>query len=278
MYLIFIGLEILISNSRNKGWYTLRGTIENLWLMLANLVIDVLMRIAALYLLTQIYEYRFFEWENLIFYWIAVMIFQDLAFYTMHYVDHYCRLFWAVHVTHHSSEEFNLTVGLRSSLFEPLYRFVYFIPLVLIGLKPLDIFFAFSLTQLYGIFIHTQSVKKLGFIELFMATPSNHRVHHGSNVKYLDKNMGMFLIIWDRIFGTYQKEEEPVTYGLTKNLESHDPWTVIFHEFKSMFHDVKNAPTFKAKFMYIFGPPGWSHDGSRKTSGQLQKEEKLNQN
>lgn len=272
MYVIFIGLEIFISNTRHKGWYTLRGTIENLWLMLANLVIDILMRMVALYVLTQLYESRFFEWENVLLYWITVMILQDLAFYTMHYVDHYCRLFWAVHVTHHSSEEFNLTVGLRSSLFEPLYRFVYFIPLVLIGLKPLDIFFAFSVTQLYGIFIHTQSVKKLGIIDMIFATPSNHRVHHGSNVKYLDRNMGMFLIIWDKLFGTYQKEEEEVKYGLTKNLESHDAWTVIFHEFKSMINDVKNAPTFKAKFMYIFGPPGWSHDGSRKTSRQMQKE------
>jgi sterol desaturase/sphingolipid hydroxylase (fatty acid hydroxylase superfamily) len=105
---------------------------------------------------------------------------EDLAFYTLHYVDHHCRLFWAVHVTHHSSEHFNLTTGFRSSVFQPLYRFVYFIPLTLVGFNPADIIIMYSITQIYGIIVHTEYVGKLGWLEYIMVTPSHHRVHHAS--------------------------------------------------------------------------------------------------
>jgi sterol desaturase/sphingolipid hydroxylase (fatty acid hydroxylase superfamily) len=149
---------------------------------------------------------------------------------------------------------------------------MYFIPIAWLGFDPLDIMLMYSVTQIYGIIIHTQYVGKLGWLEYILATPSNHRVHHGSNVKYLDRNMGMIFIIWDRIFGTYQKEEEDVVYGLTTNLPDHKPSTVVLHEWQSLWTDVKNAPNWRAKLGYIFGPPGWSHDGSRKTSEQLRKE------
>ena len=129
----------------------------------------------------------------------------------------------------------------------------------------------YSATQIYGILIHTQYMGRFGFLEHIFATPSNHRVHHGSNHIYLDRNMGMVFIFWDKLFGTYPKETERVVYGLTENIHSHNPATVVFHEWKNIWIDVKKAPTFKSKFMYIFGPPGWSHDGSKKTSRQLRK-------
>lgn len=272
LFVIFIGLEIIVSNAQRNHRYSSLGFWENMYLMIINTGIDLGMRIVALYFFTELLTVRFFEWEYSVIYWILLFVFEDLTFWTIHYVDHYVRLFWAVHVTHHNSQEYNLTVGLRSSLFEPLYRFLYFIPMVLGGFRVEDIFFAYSVTQLYGVFLHTQYVKNFGPLDYLFISPSQHRVHHGSNVRYLDKNMGMFLNIWDKLFGTYEKETEPVVYGITKNIESHDPRTVIFHEFKSIADDVRNAPTFKAKFMYIFGPPGWSHDGSRKTSKQLRKE------
>ncbi len=130
----------------------------------------------------------------------------------------------------------------------------------------------YAATQIYGILIHTKTVGKLGFLEWFLSTPSHHRVHHASNVKYLDKNMGMVFIIWDRLFGTFQKEEEAVVYGLTTNIGTYNPFTMVFHEWKAILKDLGTSPSFKNKFMYIFGPPGWSHDGSRKTSNQLRKE------
>lgn len=265
-------IEIIVSNVQRNHRYTKIDFVENMYLMVINTALDLAMRIVALYVLIQVFNHKIMHIDNAVLYWVLLFLLEDVTFYTIHWVDHHVRLFWAVHVTHHSSMDFNISVGLRSSLFEPIYRFIYFIPMAWLGFHPIDIFFTYSVTQLYGVFIHTQYINKLGFWEYLFATPSLHRVHHGSNVKYLDRNMGMFLIIWDKIFGTYQKEEEPVVYGLTKNLESHRMDHVILHEFRSIINDVKNAPTFRSKFMYIFGPPGWSHDGSRKTSKELRRE------
>lgn len=227
--------------------------------MLVSFFIDLGMRAVALFCLTVIFSHHTLQINNVVLYWILLFLLQDLSFYIMHFVDHKVRLFWAVHVTHHSSEEFNLGVGFRSSVFEPLYRFLYFIPIVLLGFASLDIFFVFSITQLYGIFIHTQYINRLGFLEWFMATPSHHRVHHGKNPQYIDRNMGMFLIVWDRLFGTFTPEKEPVIYGITKPPKTDRPDEVILHEFRNMMQDVKQAPDMKSKLMYIFGPPGWQH-------------------
>ena len=263
LYLICIGVEIIISSIHKHHRYSVKGTWQNFYIMLVSLVIDLGMRAVALFTLTVFFSHHSLQIHNAVVYWILLFLLQDLAFYTMHFVDHKVRLFWAVHVTHHSSEEFNLGVGFRSSVFEPLYRFVYFIPIVLLGFAPLDIFFVFSITQLYGIFIHTQYINRLGFLEWFMATPSHHRVHHGKNPQYIDRNMGMFLIVWDRLFGTFTPEKEPVIYGITKPPKTDSPDEVILHEFRSMMQDVKQAPDIKSKLMYIFGPPGWQHRESK---------------
>jgi sterol desaturase/sphingolipid hydroxylase (fatty acid hydroxylase superfamily) len=205
-----------------------------------------------------------------------LFIAEDFVFYIEHRVDHYCRFFWAVHVTHHSSGEFNLTTGFRSSVLQPLYRFVYFIPLAWLGFNPVDIVFMYSITQIYGILVHTQSIKTMpAWFELLFVSPSHHRVHHASNIIYLDKNMGMCLIIWDKLFGTFQKElpEEPVVYGLTKPLDNpHHPVKVVFHEWESIGKDLKKKTSVSNKLKYLFMPPGWSHDGSTKTAKELRKE------
>jgi sterol desaturase/sphingolipid hydroxylase (fatty acid hydroxylase superfamily) len=238
--------------------------------------LDILFRGICLLVLDSFYRYSFADLSPWPFvYWAVLIVAEDFMFYWLHRVDHFCRLFWAVHVTHHSSEEFNFTVGFRSSVFQPLYRFVYFIPLALFGFKGIDIMFAYSATQIFGILVHTQTVGKLGILEHIIVTPSHHRVHHGSNPRYLDKNMGMFLIIWDKMFGTFQAEEEsdPVKYGLTTNIDSSHPVNVVFHEWKAIYDDVvKKDCAPRHKLMYLFGPPGWSHDGSRKTSDQLRRE------
>jgi sterol desaturase/sphingolipid hydroxylase (fatty acid hydroxylase superfamily) len=272
-YVILIGLEILLSYIHNKRYYTVKGTLTNVYLSALNFGLDIVMRGICLAVLLYFFQFHFFTIHNPWLYWISLLVFQDLAFYFLHLVDHVCRVFWAVHITHHSSEEFNLTVGFRSSVFQPLYRFIWFIPLALAGYDPMDIMLMYSATQIYGILIHTQEVGKLGFLEWFMATPSHHRVHHGSNPEYLDKNMGMVFIIWDRIFGTFEEEKAPVRYGLTENLkEPHNPVKVVFHEWQAILSDLRKAPGFKAKWMYVFGPPGWSHDGSKKTSKQMRAE------
>jgi hypothetical protein len=133
----------------------------------------------------------------------------------------------------------------------------------------------YAATQVYGFWVHTEIVGKLHpAIEYIFVTPSHHRVHHASNVKYLDSNMGMVLIIWDKIFGTFVEEDEnePVKYGLTQNVESYHPLKVVFFEWNNLIQDIKKAPSFLFKVNYLFKPPGWSHDGSKKTSSQLRND------
>ena len=274
IYTIVIGIEILYSYWHHKKYYSTKGLLANIYLTSLNISLDLLVRGICLGVLWFFYQFQFCNIDKAthpMLYWAVLLISQDFLFYWLHRVDHYCRLFWAVHVTHHSSEEFNLTVGFRSSVFQPLYRFMYFIPLSLVGFNPLDVMFMYAATQIYGILIHTKTVGKLGIIEWVMSTPSHHRVHHASNTIYLDKNMGMVFIIWDRLFGTFAKEEmqEKVVYGLTQNINTYNPLTMVFHEWKAIRDDLKKDTTFKDKLYYVFGPPGWSHDGSKQTARQM---------
>lgn len=271
IYLVVILFEVIFSRWHGKEVYSKKGALTNAYLMILNMGLDILLRGVCLLVLDFFYRHHVVEIVPVAAYWIVLLFAQDFLYYLLHVVDHYCRLFWAVHVTHHSSEEFNFTVGFRSSVFQPVYRFVYFIPLALAGFHSLDIMFMYSATQIYGILVHTQTVGKLGFLEYFMVTPSHHRVHHGSNVKYLDKNMGMLFIIWDRMFGTFEEEKEPVKFGLTSNIDSYSPSTVVFHEWKNMASDLKKNISFTEKLKYIFYRPGWSHDGSRYTSTELRQ-------
>lgn len=282
-YLIIISVEILLTNVRlGKKTYTVKDTLTNVLLTALNAGIDLVFKLIALMVLGLVFMKSPFEnWKIGVSYWIALLIAEDFAYYWLHRFDHEVRFFWAVHVTHHSSQHFNFTTGFRSSVFEPIYRFVYFIPLAWFGFKPLDIIFMYSATQIWGTLVHTEIIGKLGWLEKIFVTPSHHRVHHASNSKYLDKNMGMFLIIWDKIFGTFQeeipKEEyEPIHYGLTTNLEKPNLIQILFHEWQQIWKDATaKGLSFNQRFNYIFGPPGYSHDGSRKTSGEMREEEAL---
>lgn len=278
IYSIVIGFEFFYSYFHNKELYTTKGLLSNVYLTGLNMGLDILVRGVCLLVLNYFYGVRFLDWEGSVFwYWVVLLFTEDFMYYWLHRIDHYCRFFWAVHVTHHSSEEFNFTVGFRSSVFQPLYRFIYFIPLTLVGFRAIDIMFIYSATQIFGILAHTQTVGRLGWLEYIFVTPSHHRVHHGSNVRYLDKNMGMLFIFWDKLFGTFQPEEDsdPVKYGLTENINTYHPIKMVFHEWKNIIVDLRKTSSLRAKFGYIFGPPGWSHDGSKKTSSQLRRELKM---
>jgi len=268
--------EMYFSYVHDKKHYQKRDTLTNIYLMASAFVINILTKAGTFMLLQYFYvHYRLFQISNTLVYWIVLILAQDFLYWLLHYTGHYVRFFWAMHVTHHSSEHFNLTTGFRSTVFEPLYRVFFYLPLALMGFNAFDILFAYLVTQIYGNIVHTQYVGKLHpIIEYLFVTPSHHRVHHASNVRYLDKNMGMVLILWDRMFGTFQAEvpEEEIKYGLTKQPEDSGPVNIIFHEFIALYADVKKAPTFKDKLKYIFYPPGWSHDGSTQTARVMQRE------
>ena len=271
-------VEMALSYWEDRKYYETRDTLTNIYLTSLAVVTNLCVKVFTFFILDYTYQhYRLFQIQNIFWYWFVLVVVQDFLYWVLHYTGHYCRMFWAMHVTHHSSEHFNFTTGFRSTVFEPLYRVFFYLPLALMGFTALDILYAYLITQLYGNLVHTQYKiplpKWYGWI---FVTPAHHRVHHASNIPYLDKNMGMVLIIWDRLFGTFRDEDlpEPVKYGLTKQPEDMGPVNVLFHEWKALLHDVKNAPDLKSKISYFLNPPGWSHDGSTQTARVLQREYK----
>lgn len=273
-------LEMYFSYAHDRRLYEKRDTWNNIYLMILAFFINLSTKTATFFILQFCYEFRLFQITNIWLYWIVLVLAQDLLYWCLHTSGHYIRFFWAMHVTHHSSPLFNLTTGFRSTVFEPLYRVFFYLPLAFMGFSAVDIILAYLVTQLYGNLVHTQTVKKLHpLIEYIMVTPSHHRVHHASNVRYLDKNMGMVLIIWDRIFGTFQEElpNDEIVYGLTHQPEDMGPVNIVFHEFRAIKADVDRAPGWKNKLNYLIKPPGWSHDGTTQTAKVLQRELKANE-
>jgi sterol desaturase/sphingolipid hydroxylase (fatty acid hydroxylase superfamily) len=273
-------VEMGLSYWENRKYYEKRDTFNNVYLTSLAVVTNLIVKASTFFMLSFAYQFRLFQIHNVFLYWFILVVVQDFLYWVLHYTGHYCRLFWAMHVTHHSSEHFNLTTGFRSTVFEPFYRTFFYLPLALMGFTAIDILYAYLITQLYGNIVHTQyKVSLPKWYGWLFVTPAHHRVHHASNIPYLDKNMGMMLIIWDRIFGTFRDEDlpEPVKYGLTKQPEDMGPVNIIFHEWKALIHDVKLAPGFKNKLGYLLNPPGWSHDGSSQTARALQREYEIQQ-
>jgi sterol desaturase/sphingolipid hydroxylase (fatty acid hydroxylase superfamily) len=267
--------EMWFSYRENRHYYQKRDTFTNIYLTTLAFILNLAVNGSTFFLLSFAYNYRLFQIHNAVLYWLVLVTVQDFLYWVLHYTGHYCRLFWAMHVTHHSSEHFNFTTGFRSTVFEPLYRTFFYLPLAFMGFNAVDILYAYLITQLYGNLVHTQYKVPLpkwyGYI---FVTPAHHRVHHASNIPYLDKNMGMLLIIWDRLFGTFCNEDpaEPVKFGLTKQPDNLGPVNVLFHEWKALLADVRNAPGIINKVKYLLNPPGWSHDGSTQTAKGLQRE------
>lgn len=270
-------VEMWLSYREDRHYYEKRDTFTNIYLTTITFFINLAVKGSTFFVLQYFYQFRMFEISNVFWYWFILVVTQDFLYWVLHYTGHYCRFFWAMHVTHHSSEHFNFTTGFRSTVFEPLYRVFFYLPLALMGFSAMDILYAYLITQLYGNLVHTQyQVNLPKWYGWVFVTPSHHRVHHASNIPYLDKNMAMMLIIWDRMFGTFQDENlpEPIKYGLTHQPEDTGAVNIIFHEWKALVHDVKKAPGIKNKLGYMFNPPGWSHDGSTQTARVLQREYK----
>lgn len=200
--------------------------------------------------------------------WTAAMVGIDFAYYWFHRLHHEVRFLWAAHVTHHSSTRYNLATALRQT-WTPVTGLVFYAPLPLLGIDPALLATAYGLNLLYQFWIHTELIDRLGPLEWVLNTPSHHRVHHGTNVQYLDRNHGGILIVWDRLFGTFEPERERVVYGLTKNIGSYNPVWIAFHEFVAIARDVLRPGTLGVRLRYLLAPPGWSPDGSTLTASQM---------
>lgn len=255
-----------------KGYQT-KDTLASLSMGLLNVGINAFTKLLAIGFFAVLYEHRLVDlveelgpWS-----WLVLFFLEDHSYYWFHRIHHEVRLLWACHVNHHSSQHYNLSTALRQPLLTPLTGPIFWAPLPLLGFPPWMILTAQAISLLYQFWLHTEAIDRLGVLEEFMNTPSHHRVHHGKNVPYLDKNHGGILIIWDRLFGTFAREEERVLYGLTKDIDSFNPLVIGFHEFGAIGRDVARAPTLSAKLGYLLAPPGWSHDGSTRTATQLQQ-------
>ena len=201
--------------------------------------------------------------------WLLAIIAVDFTYYWMHRIEHERRILWAVHSVHHSSQEYNLTTALRLSWLESLYEWIFFVPLLLIGFDAIQVLASLFAVVLYQTWIHTEKVYKLGWLDGVLNTPSVHRVHHATNAHYIDKNYGGILILWDRLFGTYQVENEKPVYGLTTELKSSNPLTINFREFRTIYKDVIRAESASHKVSYALGRTGWKpNERVQKTEGE----------
>jgi len=201
------------------------------------------------------------EWYT----WVIALVGVDLLFYLYHRIAHRVRLIWATHQAHHSSEYFNYATALRQK-WNNSGEILMWLPLPLLGVPPWMVFFSFSLSLIYQFWVHTERIGKLWRpFEFVFNTPSHHRVHHGMDPEYLDKNYGGILIIWDRLFGSFQQELFRPHYGLTKPVNTFNIWKLQTHEYVSIARDVRAAHTWRDRLGYVFGPPGWQPRGAAQT-------------
>lgn len=259
---------------RAKVAYEGRDALTSLLLGLGNTIQTALMLGVIVTAMLWVYEHRVFDISMSAWWaWVVLFFADDLIFYWVHRISHERRFWWVSHVNHHSSQHFNLTTALRQPLTQLIVgQWIPWLALIWLGFPPAMIVVQNGVSLVYQFWIHTEAIGKMPrWFEAVMNTPSHHRVHHARNARYLDANYAGILIIWDRIFGTFIEEraDEPVRYGIVKNLGGFNFLRVAFHEWIAMFQDVGRSKSLKEVAGYVFGPPGWSPDGSRDTSATL---------
>ncbi len=256
--LAIIMAEVLFSSFYNKNLYKKNDTLCTIGLLSGNIFMVFTLKGATLALHFYLFQFKIFNLTEILpiwVLWVITFLAIDLVFYFYHRISHRVNFLWAIHMSHHSSEEMNFAVSFRQAWFGPLSKIPFFMILPLIGFDPTIIAVAGVVSTLWGIVGHTQIIGKLGPLELIFNTPSHHRVHHGSNKQYIDKNYGNLLIIWDRIFGTFEPENELVKFGLVRNVNTFNPTKITFMGWTDIFKSIKNASSFNEVIYYLFGPP-----------------------
>lgn len=205
--------------------------------------------------------------------WLICQLLDDFSYYWFHRLNHTVRFLWAAHIVHHSAEKFNFGTGVRNGWFTLVYKPLFYMWLPAIGFRPEMVLVCLGIEALWQFQLHTQYVPKLGFLEKILNTHTMHQVHHSQNLEYLDKNHGGYLIFFDKLFGTYAELDDNVDikYGVIHPPKSYNPVEILTHEYRDIWKDVKNSKNIKEAFMYVFGPPGWSPDGSTLTVKQIHR-------
>lgn len=287
----FLGLILVeLTYSKSHGdhkLYDWKDLGSSLFLGIGSAVLAPLIKtITVILLFTYVYEVfnpeingvrqNIFGWESFgyaWYVWILCQIADDFSYYWFHRQNHMVRFFWAAHIVHHSSDNFNLGTAVRNGWFTIFYKPLFYVWIVAIGFPPEMLVVCLGIEALWQFQLHSQYIPKLGIIDLIFNTHTHHQVHHAKNLEYMDKNHGGFLNVFDRIFGTYKELDESIDieYGVTHPPNSFNPFVILTHEYKDIWRDMKKSKNWKHKFMYAFGPPGWSHDGSTQTIAQVRR-------
>ncbi|MFO0709824.1 MAG: sterol desaturase family protein [Sandaracinus sp.] len=274
-FLVTVVLEAVgTTRARARGakilGYERRDTLASLTMGVGNVLLAAGVKSVWVWVWTLLYAHRLFDLpEDAWWSWALLLVCEDFCYYWFHRVSHESRFFWAAHVNHHSSTHYNLSTALRQSWTTPFTAGPFWLVLPLVGFSPAMILTQQAISLLYQYWIHLEWVPKLGPFELLFNTPSHHRVHHGRNARYLDRNHAGILIVWDRLFGTFEEEREAPDYGLVKNLETFHPLRIAFHEWLAIGRSVGQARSMRELLGVIFGPPGWKADGTGETSAVL---------
>jgi sterol desaturase/sphingolipid hydroxylase (fatty acid hydroxylase superfamily) len=261
IFFLLIGIELVVERLSHRKLYRLPDAIANMSCGITSQVSGLFMRLLGI----GIYEILFqkaslIEMKAVLpgwAYWLTLFLLTDLAYYWAHRMSHEINLFWGGHVVHHQSEDYNLSVALRQSSFQVVWTFFFSLPIALIGYQTLDFALVSAFNTLYQFWIHTETINKMGWFEYIFNTPSHHRVHHGRDPKYIDKNHAGSLIIWDKMFGTFQAEEERPTYGITKPINSWNAVWANFSHYAVMAHEIRTIPKWTDRVKYLFKKPGW---------------------
>lgn len=271
-FVLLLSIEAWFSYKENKHLYETKDTFTSLGLGIGNVITGFITKALIWWLFTLLYKYRLFNLDYKVWwFWVLIFFADDFSYYWFHRISHHVNYFWASHVVHHSSEHYNLAAALRQTWTGNLTgAFLFWAWMPLAGFDPIWVLFMQQISLIYQFWIHTETIHKLPKpIEYIFNTPSHHRVHHGTNLHYLDKNHAGILIIWDRIFGTFQHEDEKPVYGLTKNVNTFNPAKVAFKTWGELFQQAFKSGSVKNAFRYFINPPGWSHDGSTKTTKEM---------
>ena len=260
VFFLLIGIELLVERFTHQKLYRLPDAIANISCGITSQLSGLFLKIFGIGVYQFLFEnFSLVSLDNTKWwYWISLILLVDFAYYWAHRMSHEINLFWGGHVVHHQSEEYNLSVALRQSSLQVVWTFAFNLPIALLGFKTFDFVLIAAFNTLYQFWIHTETIGKLPrWFELIFNTPSHHRVHHGRNPKYIDKNHAGSLIIWDRMFGTFQPEEEKPTYGITKPIRSWNAvWANMSH-YSDMAKDIRQIPLWTDKVKYLFMKPGW---------------------
>ncbi len=255
--IFLIILEVMYCLAAKKNYITFSQAITNLGTAIGNQCVNLGVAYLVITVFSKIYEYRFFTLPTTLLNFIILLVAFDGLFYWFHRHGHSINILWAAHMPHHSSEEFNLFVGLRASITQRLFSFSYMWPLALLGFDPAAIYAASAVQLIIAFWHHTRVIKKMGWFELIFNSPSYHRIHHAINKKYLDKNFGEIFIVWDKLFGTYAREEEEPVYGCLTPVCSLSPNKIYVQFWKMLYIDMIKTKSWKDKIKLWFMPLGW---------------------